>query len=224
MDQACDCSDGIATITNRLDCLGHDIKKIKDNILAIQVGCEICEGMHQTKECPLKEEGKATKEVKYGEFGTPFQSYGENDARYHVGPPRYYIGMDNHPPYGEKKTSLDKTMNIYIEESMKKRAETNEWIKKHQEGTNIKVKNQDTTNNNLETQTGQLTKDFQTKITKEKGVHQALLLLHVVQEMEEVKEVKKESVPYDLLIVNPNYQALGKRWRKVLVFKHKRRV
>lgn len=33
---------------------------------AIQVGCEICEGAHLAKDCPLKEE-KKTEEVKYGE-------------------------------------------------------------------------------------------------------------------------------------------------------------
>ncbi|GJT03580.1 hypothetical protein Tco_0824749 [Tanacetum coccineum] len=43
-------SDRIATITNKLDNLGRDMKKLKKNIHAIQVGCENCVGMHLDKE------------------------------------------------------------------------------------------------------------------------------------------------------------------------------
>nr|GEY01229.1 hypothetical protein [Tanacetum cinerariifolium] len=35
---------------------GRDIKKLKENVYAIQVGCQICEGPHLDKECPLNEE------------------------------------------------------------------------------------------------------------------------------------------------------------------------
>nr|GEU65085.1 hypothetical protein [Tanacetum cinerariifolium] len=80
-----DGSDGIAAITNKLDSLGRDMKKLKESVHAIQVGCDIYEGMHLTKECPL-EEGKTVEEVKYGEFGRPFQGNGGNGARYQAGP------------------------------------------------------------------------------------------------------------------------------------------
>ncbi|GJX19341.1 hypothetical protein Tco_0222018 [Tanacetum coccineum] len=43
-------SDRIATITDKLDNLGRDMKKLKKNIHAIQVGCENCVGMHLDKE------------------------------------------------------------------------------------------------------------------------------------------------------------------------------
>ncbi|GJY72316.1 hypothetical protein Tco_0476019 [Tanacetum coccineum] len=43
-------SDMIATITDKLDNLGRDMKKLKKNIHAIQVGCENCVGMHLDKE------------------------------------------------------------------------------------------------------------------------------------------------------------------------------
>ncbi|GKA40668.1 phospholipase-like protein [Tanacetum coccineum] len=49
-------SDGIAAIINKLDSLGRDMKKLKENVHAIQVGCETCEGAHLNKECPLHEE------------------------------------------------------------------------------------------------------------------------------------------------------------------------
>jgi polyhydroxyalkanoate synthesis regulator phasin len=38
-------SDGITLITNKLESLRRDMKKLKENMHAIQVGCEICEGL-----------------------------------------------------------------------------------------------------------------------------------------------------------------------------------
>ncbi|GJW04109.1 hypothetical protein Tco_1562965 [Tanacetum coccineum] len=51
-------TDGLAAIISKLDNLGRDIKKLKENFHAIQVGCQICEGPHLDKECPLNEEVK----------------------------------------------------------------------------------------------------------------------------------------------------------------------
>ncbi|GKF77705.1 hypothetical protein Tco_0230175, partial [Tanacetum coccineum] len=65
-------SEWIAAIVNKLDSLGRDMKKLKENVHAIQVGCQTCGGAHLDKECPLKEEVKIIEEVKYGEFGRPF--------------------------------------------------------------------------------------------------------------------------------------------------------
>ncbi|GJS61215.1 hypothetical protein Tco_0655999 [Tanacetum coccineum] len=72
-------------------------------------GYDNCEGMHQTKECPLSDEGGTIKEVKYGEFGKPFPSNDGNEARYRVGVLGYYIRVENRPPFGEKKPSLEET-------------------------------------------------------------------------------------------------------------------
>ncbi|GKC58570.1 hypothetical protein Tco_1086168 [Tanacetum coccineum] len=49
-------SDGISAITSKLDSLGKDMKKLKENVHAIQVGCENWRGAHLNKECPLNEE------------------------------------------------------------------------------------------------------------------------------------------------------------------------
>nr|GEX50112.1 hypothetical protein [Tanacetum cinerariifolium] len=57
---------GLATVISKLDNLGHDMKKLKQNVHAIQVGCQICEGPYLDKECPLNEEVKLVEEVKYG--------------------------------------------------------------------------------------------------------------------------------------------------------------
>ncbi|GKC66780.1 putative reverse transcriptase domain-containing protein [Tanacetum coccineum] len=62
-------SEEIAAIVSKLDNLGRDMKKLKENVHAILVGCQNYEGAHLDKDCPLNEEVKRVEEVKYGEFG-----------------------------------------------------------------------------------------------------------------------------------------------------------
>nr|GEX58219.1 hypothetical protein [Tanacetum cinerariifolium] len=92
-------TEGLAAIVSKLDNLGRDIKKMKENVHAIQVGCQICEGPHLDKECPLSEEVKQVEEVKYGEFGCPVPINESNGAKFRVGPSGYYTHTDNQPPY-----------------------------------------------------------------------------------------------------------------------------
>ncbi|GJW72783.1 hypothetical protein Tco_0132153 [Tanacetum coccineum] len=94
-------TDGIATIVSKLDNLGRDIKKLKENVHAIQVGCQICEGPHLDKECPLNKEVKHLEEVKYEEFRSSAPFNRSNGAKFRVGPPGYYTRTDNRPPYGD---------------------------------------------------------------------------------------------------------------------------
>ncbi|GJZ61805.1 hypothetical protein Tco_0617942 [Tanacetum coccineum] len=61
-------SEGVAAIVNKLENLGRDMKKQKENVHTIQVGCQNCEGAHLDKDCPLNKEVKSIKEAKYGEF------------------------------------------------------------------------------------------------------------------------------------------------------------
>ncbi|GKC91716.1 hypothetical protein Tco_1152365 [Tanacetum coccineum] len=75
-------SEVIAAIVNKLDSLGRDMKKLKENVHAIQVGCQTCEGAHLDKECPLNEDVKSMEEDKYGEFGRPFSNNNRNDGRF----------------------------------------------------------------------------------------------------------------------------------------------
>ncbi|GKA24607.1 hypothetical protein Tco_0710640 [Tanacetum coccineum] len=95
-------TDGLAVIVSKLDNLGSHMKKLKENVYAIQVGCQICKGPHLDKECPLNEEVKQLEEVKYGVFGRSAPFNRSNGAKFRVGPPRYYTCTDNRPPYGEK--------------------------------------------------------------------------------------------------------------------------
>ncbi|GJU17535.1 hypothetical protein Tco_1145501 [Tanacetum coccineum] len=96
-------NDGLAALVNKLDNLGRDMKRLKKSVHAIQVRCQFCEGPYLDKDCPLNEEVKQIKEVRYGEFGqtTPFN--GNNGGKFWVGPPGYYTKTDNRPPYGERR-------------------------------------------------------------------------------------------------------------------------
>ncbi|GJV74043.1 zinc knuckle CX2CX4HX4C containing protein [Tanacetum coccineum] len=112
---------GLATLVNKLDNLGRDMKKLKESVHAIQVGCQICEGPHLDKDCPLNEEVKQVEEVKYGEFRrtTPFN--GNNEGNFRLGPPGYYTKTDNRPPYGEKRQSLEELLAKHQEESARRK-------------------------------------------------------------------------------------------------------
>ncbi|GJZ14354.1 hypothetical protein Tco_0549584 [Tanacetum coccineum] len=115
--------EGIAAIVNKLENLGRDMKKLKENVHAIQVGCQICEGAHLDKDCPFYEEIKSIEEVKYREFDRPFPINNRNDGRFNKG------GYD-HPSSGERRPSLTEIINKYIEEVSKRHTEQDEWLKK----------------------------------------------------------------------------------------------
>nr|GEX98146.1 zinc knuckle CX2CX4HX4C [Tanacetum cinerariifolium]GEY13666.1 zinc knuckle CX2CX4HX4C [Tanacetum cinerariifolium] len=103
------------------------MKNLKENVHAIQVGCKNCEGAHLDKDCPLNEEVKGIKEAKYSDFRQP--SPFNNGAKYRVGLPGYYTRIDNRPSFGEKRPSLEELMNKHLEESTRRRAEMEEWVK-----------------------------------------------------------------------------------------------
>nr|GEW36868.1 zinc knuckle CX2CX4HX4C [Tanacetum cinerariifolium] len=100
------------------------MKKLKENVHAIQIGCQTYGGAHLNKDSPLKEEVKRIEEAKYGD----------------------------HPPVGEKKPSLEELMNKHLEESMRKRTKMKEWIKKLYENAEINTRNQAASLKNMETQ------------------------------------------------------------------------
>nr|GEU92783.1 hypothetical protein [Tanacetum cinerariifolium] len=122
-------TDGLAAVISKLDNLRCDTKKLKENVHAIQFGCQIYKGPHLDKECPLNEEVKQGEEVKYGKFGHPTPFNISNGDKFHVGPPRYYTLIDNQTPSGEKRPNLVKTINKYIEGVAKRQSEQDEWLK-----------------------------------------------------------------------------------------------
>ncbi|GJW48840.1 reverse transcriptase domain-containing protein [Tanacetum coccineum] len=86
-------SEGIATIVNKLEKLGRDMKKLKENVYAIQVGCQNCRGAHLDKDCPLKEEVKASRRLNMASSDDLYLSVMEPTQRKAV--------------YADKKISLD---------------------------------------------------------------------------------------------------------------------
>ncbi|GKD92168.1 hypothetical protein Tco_1372005 [Tanacetum coccineum] len=103
------------------------MKKIKESVHAIQVGCQICEGPRLNKDCPLNEEVKQVEEVRYGEFGrtTPFN--------------------------GSNRGILKELLAKHQEESARRSTEMEVWIKKLQENVKINTRNQSALLKNLET-------------------------------------------------------------------------
>ncbi|GJZ13944.1 hypothetical protein Tco_0549174 [Tanacetum coccineum] len=55
-------------------------------------------------------------------------------------PPGYYTKIDNRPPYGEKRQSLEELLAKHQEESARRSTEMEVWIKKLQENTDINIR------------------------------------------------------------------------------------
>ncbi|GJU31150.1 reverse transcriptase domain-containing protein [Tanacetum coccineum] len=145
--------DGLAALVNKLDNLRRDMKKLK-------VGCQIYEGPHLDKDCPLNEEVKQVEEVRYGEFGRTMLFNGSNGGKFRVGPPGYYTKIDNRPPYAERRQSLEELLAKHQEESARRRTEMEAWIKKLKENVEINTRNQDASFKNLKTMIEQLTEEL----------------------------------------------------------------
>ncbi|GKE76459.1 hypothetical protein Tco_1542579 [Tanacetum coccineum] len=111
-------------------------------------------------DCPLNKEVKQVEVVRYGEFErtTPFN--GNNGGKFRVGPPGYYTKIDNHPPYGEKRQSINELLAKHQEEYAQRSTEMEEWIEKLQENVEINTSNQSASLKNLETRIEQLTKEI----------------------------------------------------------------
>ncbi|GJS81145.1 reverse transcriptase domain-containing protein [Tanacetum coccineum] len=92
-----DTSDGLAVIKAQLNNLGREIKKVNERVYTAQVGCESCNKLHYTKDCPLKEEGKTFEEACYTQFGVPFPQGG----RYRAATLGFYQRDNGNPLYQE---------------------------------------------------------------------------------------------------------------------------
>ncbi|GKE97087.1 hypothetical protein Tco_1581942, partial [Tanacetum coccineum] len=91
--------------------------------LAALVRCQFCEGPYLDKDCPLNEEVKQIKEVKYEEFGQTMPFNRNNGGKFQVGPPGYYTKTDNRPPYGERRQSLEELLTKHQLESDRRSTE-----------------------------------------------------------------------------------------------------
>ncbi|GKB68939.1 hypothetical protein Tco_0930351 [Tanacetum coccineum] len=117
----------------------------KDGLAAL-VGCQICEGPHLDKDCPLNEEVKQVEEVRYGEFGRTMP-FNENNG-------------------GKFQAKLRRTK--HEEESARRSTKMKGWIKKIQENAKVNIRNQNALPKNLETQIEQLTEELHSRKEKSK--------------------------------------------------------
>ncbi|GJY78638.1 hypothetical protein Tco_0484439 [Tanacetum coccineum] len=161
-------SDGIATIVSKLDNLDRDMKKLKENVHAIQVGCQLCGGPHLYKECPLNEETKSMEEVKYEEFRRPFPNNNRINERFGRGAFGYGSRSIDQPSLGERKPNLTKTINKYMEEMAKRHAKQDEWLKKLYLNTRTSRENHDKVIRSLETKVKTLTSEVEGRTNKAK--------------------------------------------------------
>ncbi|GJV34997.1 zinc knuckle CX2CX4HX4C containing protein, partial [Tanacetum coccineum] len=111
--------DGLAALVNKLDNVGRDMKKLKENVHAIQWKRSDMENLNEQR--PLTEVG----------------------GKFRVGPPGYYTKIDNRPPYGEKRQSLEELLAKHQEESARRSTKMEVWIKKLQENAEINIRNQE---------------------------------------------------------------------------------
>ncbi|GJY41980.1 phospholipase-like protein [Tanacetum coccineum] len=98
-------SEGIASIVNKLENLGRDMKKLKENIHAIQVGCQNYRGAHLDKDCPLKEEKINGAELSFPEF--LLVKYGENQEKGLVWDERFKEWCINNPNTPTSRNTKD---------------------------------------------------------------------------------------------------------------------
>ncbi|GJY35796.1 hypothetical protein Tco_0421174 [Tanacetum coccineum] len=62
----------LAALVNKLDNLGRDMKKLKESVHAIQVGCQnLRKDLHPDKECPLTRGVKQVEEVGHTDISEP---------------------------------------------------------------------------------------------------------------------------------------------------------
>ncbi|GJU49828.1 hypothetical protein Tco_1219383 [Tanacetum coccineum] len=97
-----------------------------------RIGCEVCNGAHYTKDCPLKEEGKTLEEAYYTQFGVPFPQA----ARYRAVGPGFHQRDNGNPSYQEQRQMMEELLSKFMAESEIRHDENSNLGK----GENIPVK------------------------------------------------------------------------------------
>ncbi|GJS25227.1 hypothetical protein Tco_0453859 [Tanacetum coccineum] len=146
--------DGLAAIQYQLNNLGREIKKVNEKVYVAQVGSESYSGPHYTKDWPLKEEGKTSKEAYYTQFGVLFPQGG----RYRVAARGFYQRDNVNPSYQEQRQTMEESMSKFMDESAKRHDENSNLIKEIRASTNAAIRNQGASIKALEIQIGELSK------------------------------------------------------------------
>nr|GFB20566.1 hypothetical protein [Tanacetum cinerariifolium] len=77
-------------------------------------GCELRNGPHYSKDCPLKEEGKTLEESYYTQFGAPFP----NAGMYRAAAPGFYQRDTGNTSYQERIQTMEESLNKFMAEHM----------------------------------------------------------------------------------------------------------
>lgn len=115
------------------------MKKRDEKAYAAQVGCEMCQGPHYTKDFPSKNAGEMFEEAYYTQFGQPFQPSG----RYIAAAPGYYQRDNGNPSYQERRQTLDDTLKQIMADSAKRHEENSAMIKEIRVSTDVATRNQE---------------------------------------------------------------------------------
>ncbi|GKF29471.1 hypothetical protein Tco_0095813, partial [Tanacetum coccineum] len=102
------------------------------------VRCELCKGVHYTKDCPQKEERKTLEEAYYTQFGAPYQPGGQ----YRAAGPRFYQRNNGNSLYPDRRPSLEESLTKFMAESAKRHEENLNIIKEIRASTNAAIRNQ----------------------------------------------------------------------------------
>nr|GFD03207.1 hypothetical protein [Tanacetum cinerariifolium] len=118
-------SDGLAAIQAQLNNLDREIKKVNARVYAAQVGCDLCNGPHYSKDFPIKDEEKKLEEAYYTQFEVPFP----NARRYRVAAPGFYQRDNGNTTYQERRQTIEESLNKFMAKSAKRYDEHSSLIK-----------------------------------------------------------------------------------------------
>ncbi|GJV65665.1 hypothetical protein Tco_1476493 [Tanacetum coccineum] len=118
------------------------------SITTWEVGCELYEGPHYTKDYPQKEEGNTLKEAYYTQFGAPYQPGGQ----YREAGPGFYQQNNGNSLYPDRRTKLEESLTKFMAESAKRHVENSNIIKDIRASTDVAIKNQGASIKTLEIQ------------------------------------------------------------------------
>ncbi|GJT98970.1 retrovirus-related pol polyprotein from transposon TNT 1-94 [Tanacetum coccineum] len=128
---------------------------------AIQVGREMCGGTHLERNYHLRAEVKSIKVTRYRE-----EKGNVETTKYLMGP------SGSHSPL-DKRSSLEETIERYLEESTKRQDSFEEWMKRFRESTDKNLKRHDSTIKGLEKKVEQLAQAVHASMTNDsKSVNQ----------------------------------------------------
>nr|GEU91826.1 hypothetical protein [Tanacetum cinerariifolium] len=131
-------SDGLAAIQVQLNNLGMEFKKVNERVYATQVGCELCNGPHYTKDCPLKGEGKTLKDAYYTQFGVPFLQA----EKYRAAALGFYQRDNGNTSYQERRQMMEELLSKFMAEYVKIHDEHSSLIKEIRASMDAAIRNQ----------------------------------------------------------------------------------